>query len=106
MIAAAEEAFGRVDVVFNNAGIMHSDDGDAVGTTEAIWDLTMDVNAKGVFLGCKYGIPALQQGRRRFDHQHGLLRCPPRCGNAAGRLHRLQGCRAGDDAGARRGARS
>ena len=31
MIAAAEEAFGRVDVVFNNAGIMHSDDGDAVG---------------------------------------------------------------------------
>ncbi len=61
MIAAAEEAFGRVDVVFNNAGIMHSDDGDAVGTEEAIWDLTMDVNAKGVFLGCKYGIPALRR---------------------------------------------
>ena len=61
MIAAAEEAFGRVDVVFNNAGIMHSDDGDAVGTHEAIWDLTMDVNAKGVFLGCKYGIPALRR---------------------------------------------
>ena len=61
MIAAAEAAFGRVDVVFNNAGIMHSDDGDAVGTEEAIWDLTMDVNAKGVFLGCKYGIPALRR---------------------------------------------
>ncbi|MEN8235164.1 MAG: glucose 1-dehydrogenase [Actinomycetota bacterium] len=61
MIATAEEAFGRVDVVFNNAGIMHSDDGDAVGTAEEIWDLTMDVNAKGVFLGCKYGIPALQR---------------------------------------------
>jgi len=61
MIAAAEEAFSRVDVVFNNAGIMHSDDGDAAGTTEAIWDLTMDINAKGVFLGCKYGIPALQR---------------------------------------------
>ncbi len=61
MIAAAEEAFGRVDVVFNNAGIMHCDDGDAVGTEEAIWDLTMDVNAKGVFLGCKYGIPALRR---------------------------------------------
>ncbi len=61
MIASAEEAFGRVDVLFNNAGIMHSDDGDAVGTDEAIWDLTMDVNAKGVFLGCKYGIPALQR---------------------------------------------
>jgi len=61
MIASAEEAFGRVDVLFNNAGIMHSDDGDAVGTDEAIWDLTMDINAKGVFLGCKYGIPALQR---------------------------------------------
>ena len=61
MFAAAEEAFGRVDIVFNNAGIMHSDDGDAVGTDEAIWDLTMDVNAKGVFLGCKHGIPALRR---------------------------------------------
>ena len=61
MIAAAEEAFGRVNVVFNNAGIMHRDDGDAVGTEEAIWDLTMDVNAKGVFLGCKHGIPALRR---------------------------------------------
>lgn len=61
MFAAAEEAFGRVDIVFNNAGIMHSDDGDAVSTDEAIWDLTMDVNAKGVFLGCKHGIPALRR---------------------------------------------
>ena len=61
MIATAERAFGRVDVVFNNAGIMHSDDGDAVGTEEAIWDLTMEVNAKGVFLGCKHGIPALRR---------------------------------------------
>ena len=61
MIAAAEEAFSRVDVVFNNAGIMHSDDGDAVGTEAAIWDLTMDINAKGVFLGCKYAIPALRR---------------------------------------------
>ena len=61
MIASAEEAFSRVDVVFNNAGIMHADDGDAVGTEPAIWDLTMDINAKGVFLGCKHGIPALQR---------------------------------------------
>ena len=30
-------------------------------TDEAVWDLTMDVNAKGVFLGCKYGIPALRR---------------------------------------------
>ena len=61
MVAAAEEHFGRLDVLFNNAGIMHSDDSGAVETDEAIWDLTMAVNAKGVFFGCKYGIPALRR---------------------------------------------
>jgi NAD(P)-dependent dehydrogenase (short-subunit alcohol dehydrogenase family) len=61
MIAAAEKAFGKLDVLFNNAGIMHSADDDAISTTEDVWDLTMEINAKGVFLGCKYGIPALQR---------------------------------------------
>jgi NAD(P)-dependent dehydrogenase (short-subunit alcohol dehydrogenase family) len=61
MVAAAEAQFGTLDVLFNNAGIMHSADDDAVSTDESVWDLTMDVNAKGVFLGCKYGIPALRR---------------------------------------------
>src|SRR5262245_3654136 len=61
MIAAAEKAFGKLNVLFNNAGIMHSKDDDAVSTPEDIWDLTLDINAKGVFLGCKYGIPALKR---------------------------------------------
>jgi NAD(P)-dependent dehydrogenase (short-subunit alcohol dehydrogenase family) len=61
MVAAAESTFGRLDVMFNNAGIMHSQDDDAVSTEEAVWDVTMNVNAKGVFLGCKYGIPALRR---------------------------------------------
>jgi NAD(P)-dependent dehydrogenase (short-subunit alcohol dehydrogenase family) len=61
MVASAEQAFGRLHVLFNNAGIMHGRDDDAVSTDEAIWDLTMNVNAKGVFLGCKYGIPALRR---------------------------------------------
>jgi NAD(P)-dependent dehydrogenase (short-subunit alcohol dehydrogenase family) len=61
MVAAAEQAFGRLDVLFNNAGIMHSRDDDAVTTDEAVWDLTMNVNAKSVFLGCKHGIPALRR---------------------------------------------
>jgi NAD(P)-dependent dehydrogenase (short-subunit alcohol dehydrogenase family) len=59
MVAAAEDRFGRLDVLFNNAGIMHADDGDTQTTDDAIWDLTMDINAKGVFYGCKYGIPTL-----------------------------------------------
>ena len=61
MIEQAEGQFGKLNVLFNNAGIMHSDDGDAQQTTEAIWDLTMNVNLKGVFLGCKFGIPAIQR---------------------------------------------
>lgn len=59
MIQAAEERFGGLHVLFNNAGIMLAEDGGAVDTEEAVWDLTMNVNLKGVFFGCKYGIPAL-----------------------------------------------
>jgi NAD(P)-dependent dehydrogenase (short-subunit alcohol dehydrogenase family) len=61
MVTAAEDAYGRLDILFNNAGIMHSADDDAISTEVDIWDLTMDINAKGVFLGCKYGIPALRR---------------------------------------------
>ncbi|MEO8456563.1 MAG: glucose 1-dehydrogenase [Chloroflexota bacterium] len=61
MVAEAESQYGKLDVMFNNAGIMHSDDDESVNTTEAVWDLTMEINAKGVFLGCKYGIPALRR---------------------------------------------
>ena len=61
MVAFAEGEFGRLDVLFNNAGIMHGEDDDAVSTEEKIWDLTMNINAKGVFFGCKYGIPALRR---------------------------------------------
>jgi len=61
MVAAAEKKFGRLNVLFNNAGIMHSKDDDAASTPEEVWDLTLDINAKGVFLGCKFGIPALRR---------------------------------------------
>lgn len=57
----AMDEFGRLDVVFNNAGIMHPQDDDAVQTEEQIWDLTMNINLKGVFLGCKYAIPHLRK---------------------------------------------
>lgn len=61
MVAAAERSFGALHVLFNNAGISHIDDGDAETTEEAVFDLTINVNLKGVFLGCKYGIPALRR---------------------------------------------
>ncbi len=61
MVAVAEERFGKLNVLFNNAGIMHSQDDDAISTDEKVWDITMNINAKGVFFGCKYGIPALRR---------------------------------------------
>jgi NAD(P)-dependent dehydrogenase (short-subunit alcohol dehydrogenase family) len=61
MVRSAENTFGALHILFNNAGIMHSDDGDSQDTSETIWDLTMNVNAKGVFFGCKYGIPAIRR---------------------------------------------
>ncbi len=61
MVAAAEDVFGKLNIMFNNAGIMHSADDDAIHTEESVWDLTMNINLKGVFLGCKYGIPALRR---------------------------------------------
>ena len=61
MVAVAEETFGALHVAFNNAGIMMSADGDAESTDEGTWDTTMAVNLKGVFLGCKFQIPALRR---------------------------------------------
>ncbi len=61
MVEHTETAFGQLDILFNNAGIMDSRDDNAETTDEETWDLTMNINAKGVFLGCKYGIPALKR---------------------------------------------
>ena len=61
MVAAAESEYGALHILFNNAGIMDHDDADAVLTSEEVWDRTMAINLKGVFLGCKFGIPALRR---------------------------------------------
>jgi NAD(P)-dependent dehydrogenase (short-subunit alcohol dehydrogenase family) len=59
MVGAAVDAFGRLDVLYNNAGVMLPDDGSVDTMDERIWDLTLAVNVKGVAFGCKYGIPAM-----------------------------------------------
>ena len=59
MVQAAEDTFGALHVIFNNAGISHARDDDAVRTEEEVWDLTFAINVKGVFFGCKYAIPAI-----------------------------------------------
>jgi len=60
MINFAKRKYGGLHILFNNAGIMHSDDGDSQSTEEDVFDLTMNINVKGVFLGCKYGIPLIK----------------------------------------------
>ena len=60
-VAAAEHEYGALQVLFNNAGVFPGKDSSPVDTPEDVWDLVMNVNLKGVFLGCKYGIPALER---------------------------------------------
>ncbi|ODA83158.1 hypothetical protein RJ55_01668 [Drechmeria coniospora] len=63
-LVAAADAWGGLDVMFNNAGIMHSNDADAVDTPEAIWDLTQAINVKGVWFGCKHAVLALRRHKK------------------------------------------
>jgi NAD(P)-dependent dehydrogenase (short-subunit alcohol dehydrogenase family) len=58
-VAAAVAAFGKLDVLVNNAGISGTFDPDTLST--GAWDTLMSVNAKGVFLGMKHAIPAMRQ---------------------------------------------
>jgi NAD(P)-dependent dehydrogenase (short-subunit alcohol dehydrogenase family) len=59
MIAFAEKEFGALHILFNNAGIFPDADGSAPDTDEEVFDRVIAVNLRGVFLGCKYGLPAL-----------------------------------------------
>jgi len=59
MVRAAVDNYGRLDVLFNNAGINIT--GTVLKTTEEEFDRMMEINVKGVFLGCKYAIPEMKK---------------------------------------------
>lgn len=61
MIDSTLERYGKLNVMFNNAGIMLSSDDGPENTELDVWDKTMEVNLKSIFLCCKYGIPAMIQ---------------------------------------------
>ena len=58
-VDATVSAFGGLHVLYNNAGVSLGDDDDAISTSEATWERTMEVNVKGLWLCCKAGIPAM-----------------------------------------------
>src|SRR3954466_12872203 len=58
-VAHAVETFGGLHVLYNNAGVMLGDDDGPVNTPIATYEKTMDINVKGVLLGCRYAIPAM-----------------------------------------------
>ncbi|MFL5895739.1 MAG: 3-oxoacyl-ACP reductase [Thermoleophilaceae bacterium] len=62
MYAQASEKYGRIDVLFNNAGISPNDDTSVLDTSLEAWQRVQDVNLKSVFLCCKHGIPHLLEG--------------------------------------------
>jgi NAD(P)-dependent dehydrogenase (short-subunit alcohol dehydrogenase family) len=59
MVDMALEKYGRLDVLYNNAGIMPEADHSVIDTPVEAWDQVMAVNVRGVYLACKYAIPQM-----------------------------------------------
>ncbi|MFN8051145.1 MAG: glucose 1-dehydrogenase [Acidimicrobiales bacterium] len=59
MVKVAVDNWGGLDVLYNNAGVSPGDDDTPLNTSEETWDFTFDVNVKGLFLCCKYGLEAM-----------------------------------------------
>ncbi|RZI02700.1 SDR family oxidoreductase [Staphylococcus condimenti] len=53
--------YGRIDVLYNNAGVMPEADNSVINTDQAVWDLVMNINVKGIFLMTKYVIPVMEK---------------------------------------------
>lgn len=60
----SQDSWGGTDVIFNNAGIMHANDADAIDTPEKIWDLTHNINVKGVWFGSKHAVLSLRRHKK------------------------------------------
>jgi NAD(P)-dependent dehydrogenase (short-subunit alcohol dehydrogenase family) len=63
MVETARRRYGRVDVLYNNAGVMPEADHSVVDTPVEVWDQVMAVNVRGVYLACKHAIPVMLENR-------------------------------------------
>src|SRR6201989_3601452 len=70
MYARVRDELGRIDVLFNNAGISPVDDGSVLDTSLEAWQRVQDVNLKSVFLCCKHGIPHLLENENGGSGLH------------------------------------
>jgi len=61
MVEHTVATYGRIDCLYNNAGVMPAADHSVIDTDVAVWDMVMAVNVRGVFLGCKYAIPPMME---------------------------------------------
>ena len=59
MVDEGVARFGKLNVLYNNAGIMPNDDTSVIETSEEMWETVLDVNLKSIFLCCKHGIPKM-----------------------------------------------
>jgi len=62
LYARARDELGRIDVLFNNAGVSPTDDASVLDTTLGTWERVQSANLRSVFLCCKHGIPHLLEG--------------------------------------------
>ena len=75
-VKTAEQVYGRLDIAFNNAGIMLADDSDSIATSEETIDKTLAVNLKGVLYGCWHQIPAMRMKQMSCRLSRGRRRSP------------------------------